>query len=335
MAAKSPEEIVHNINQIGSLPQTLMAVLKTVNRQNVTTDEIADIISKDVSLTTRVLRMVNSTRYARHSRITKISEAVKVMGLNSIKMLTLSSSVFGMLPDDQQVEHIDFKRIWRHMIGTATSAKSIAIEAEYEEPEEAFIAGILHDVGIVVMILNFKNDYHRAVTQMQKDNHGLPEAEQKLFGFTHCDVGAELARQWKLPARFEFVMGNHHNINNPCPVECDARLNEIVSLADRLTQGPFDDYYPNLQDNIAFIQAVCKNLGMDSNTAHRIRKESLTQTIQLAEYLEIDVGNVLDIMIEANTQLAEMYFQIERIYLEKLNAVANAESPIKNRKNPL
>jgi HD-like signal output (HDOD) protein len=320
MSPITPEEVINNITQIGSLPQNLAAALKAVNEPDVNIDHIAGAISRDVSLTTRVLRMVNSTHYARHGRVTKISDAVKIMGLNSIKMITLSSSVFGMLPDDQQVDGIEFKRIWRHMIGSATSAKSIAIEADYREPEEAFIAGILHDAGIVIMILCFKGDYHRVLQHMKDNQKGLPDAEREIFGFTHCEVGAELARQWKLPARFEFVMNNHHDINAPCPVECDAQLNEIVSLADRLTQGPFDSYYPDLEQNIAFILAICRNLGLSSDTTHRIRMESLTQTIELADFLEIDVGNLREIMIQANRQMAEMYFRLENLYLETIKS---------------
>ena len=129
-------------------------------------------------------------------------------------------------------------------------------------------------------------------------------------------------------------MQNHHNINAPCPIESESRLNEIIALADHLTQGPFDDYYPDLEDNIRFIQAVCKNLEMDSEKTHKIRKESLTQTIQLAEYLEIDVGNVLEIMAEANTQLAEMYFELERLYLDKTDIESKTDIAIRESRNP-
>ncbi len=317
MTAKSPKEVIQNITQIGALPQTLAAVLNVINDPTAGADDIAEIISKDVSLTTRVLKMVNSSHYARRRKVTKISEAVMVMGLNSIRMLTLSSSVFGMLPEKEIAEKLDVRRIWRHLIETATNARSISAEAGFKEPEEAFVAGILHDVGIILMLLHFKARYADMVSQPNVEKHELLEIEEKEFGFNHCDVGRELADTWKLPAPLAFSIGNHHALNDQTMIPEEAILNNIVSLADRLTLGPFDNYHQDVESNIMFIQKACEKLQMEMEATNRIRKESLVQSIKLAEYLELDIGDIIDILTEANEQLAELYFSLERLYLEK------------------
>jgi putative nucleotidyltransferase with HDIG domain len=313
----TPREIISNVHEIGSLPQTLAAVLKVLNDPAVGADEIADVISKDVSLTSRVLKMVNSAHYSRRHKVAKVSEAVIVMGLNSIKILTLSSSVFGMMPDKQLLEKYDIKRLWRHLIETAVNARRIAREINYPEPEEAFVAGILHDIGIIILILHFKDEYINIIENIRNSKSGLPKAEKAAFGFTHGDVGAEMINAWKLPPKLAFVAQCHHTIDTPEIIPEDSKLNDIVSLADRLTLGPFDNYYPDIEENIQFLSAAREKLNLSAEATNLIRKESIHQAIKLAEYLDLDVGEIIDIITQANEQLAELYFSLEKLYLKK------------------
>jgi len=322
----TPREIISNIHEIGSLPQSLAAVLQVLNNHTAGADEIADTISKDVSLTTRVLKMVNSAQYSRHRKVTKVSEAVIVMGLNSIKMLTLSSSVFGMMPDSELMAKCDIKRIWRHLIETATSARSVAKSIRYREPEEAFVAGILHDIGIIIMLLHFKEKYFEVIESIKIKKCGLIEAEKETFGYTHADVGAEMINAWKLPSKLAFVVKNHHSPNEPGVIADDITLNGIVALADRLTLGPFDEYFPDIEESVLFINALQQRLKLRSEETNRIRKESLSQSIMLAQYLELDVGDIIDILTEANDRLAQLYFWLEKLYLEKHGTPVSAIS---------
>jgi len=323
MDTPGPREIISKIHEIGSLPQSLAAVLEVLNNKNAGADEIADVISKDVSLTTRVLKMVNSAQYSRRQKVAKISEAVVVMGLNSIKMLTLSSSVFSLMPGTELFDECDVKRIWRHLIEVATSSRSIATEIDYPEPEEAFVAGLLHDMGIIIMLLYYREHYLKAVNKARAKECFLWEAEMELFGYTHGDVGAEMIDAWKLPPTLSFVTRNHHDIEQPGLSTNDARLNYIVALADRLTLGPFQDYYPAIEDNIRFVSSVQKKLGLKSNAVNKIRKESLQQSIVLAKYLDLDVGDIIDILTQANEQLAELYFSLEQLYLRENETTAS------------
>ncbi len=295
----------------------LAAVLKILNNPAAGADGIADVIAKDVSLTTRVLKMVNSAQYSRSRKVTRVSEAVVVMGLNSIKMLTLSSSVFGMIPDKELTERCDIKRIWRHLIETATGARRIAEETGYRDPEEAFVAGILHDLGIIIMLLYFKEKYLDAVDIMKNNKAGLIAAEKDAFGFTHCEVGMEMVNAWKLPPKLAFVVGHHHRFDHIGLMPGDAELNNIIALADRMILGPFDEYYPNVEENITLIRSACQKLDLDSKTANSIRKDSIHQAIELAQYLELDVGEIIDILTEANERLAELYFSLEKLYLDR------------------
>ena len=320
MSTTTPKELISKIHEIGSLPQSLAAVLKVLNNPLAGADEIAGVISKDVALTTRVLKMVNSAQYSRRHKVSKVSEAVVVMGLNSIKMLTLSSSIFGMIPDKEISEKLDIKRIWRHLIETATSARQIAEAIGYRDPEEAFVAGILHDLGIIIMLLYYKEKYLEVVDIMKNDRHGLSAAEKKAFGFTHCEIGAEMINAWKLPPRLAFVVQHHHQFDASGLMPEDTDLNNIISLADRMTLEPFDNCYPELEQNIMFIRSSSAGMNLDLETVNIIRKDSIHQALQLAEYLDLEVGEIIDILTEANERLAEMYFSLEKLYIDRQNS---------------
>jgi putative nucleotidyltransferase with HDIG domain len=327
MANPCAKDIIAEISQIGSLPQTLAAVLKVINNPKSNADEIADVVSRDVALTSRVLRMVNSAHAGRRRKVTKVSEAVIVMGLNSIKVLTLSSSVFALVTDQELLRKCNIKRIWRHLIETATNAKSIAVSVKYREPEEAFVAGIMHDIGIVVMLLYFKEKYLDLYERMKKDRKGIIQAEIDVFGMTHAEVGAEMINFWKIPPAFAYAALNHHALDSQAIIAEDATLNDIVALADRLSMGPFDDYFPDIEENLIFIQNACQRLKLDAAEANRIRKEAILESIKMAEYLELDIGDILEILTEANDRLAELYFSLEKIFMEKQKLQELVNSP--------
>jgi two-component system cell cycle response regulator len=318
MNSPCPKDIIAKVTEVGSLPQTLAAVLKTINNPDAAAHDIADVISRDVSLTSRVLRMVNSAQFGRRRKVTKISEAVIIMGLNSIKVLTLSSSVFGMVADKELFERCNIKRIWRHLIETASNARSIAIEIGYKEPEEAFVAGILHDLGIILMLLYYREKYLSVVDRMNIDKKGIEAAERSMFGMTHGEVGAEMTGNWKLPSNLTYVVQNHHSLSSGIMPE-EATLNNIVALADLMTIGPFDNFAPDIERNIEFIQSACRTINLSNEAVNQIRKESILESIKLAEYLDLDIGDILEILTEANDKLAELYFSLQKIYIEKRN----------------
>jgi len=328
----SPKEIVSSIHEIGALPQTLAAVLKAVDDPNTGAKDIAKAISTDVSLTTLVLKMVNSAHYNRARKVSKISEAVAVMGINSLKVLALSSSVFSLVCGPELAEKFNIKRISRHFIEVASTARSIAEVVGSGDEEEAFVGGILHDVGILIMILYFKEQYEDVVGEMRSSGKGLIQAERKLFGCTHCDVGAELIESWKLPPKLAFAVQNHHDCDKAGIIPEDSTFNNIIALADRIALGPFEDYYPDVEKNIEFIQEISKKLNIKADTIDKIRKESIVQSIKLAQYLELDVGDLLEILSDANKKLGEMYLSVERMYLEKEELLKKAD---KNNTQPV
>jgi putative nucleotidyltransferase with HDIG domain len=328
MNSPSPKEIVANIHQIGTMPQTLAAVLKVLNNPDSGAKEIADIISTDISLASLVLKMVNTAHYGRSRKISRISEAVTLMGINSIKILALSSSVLNLVGCNDKIGKQIIRRINRHLIEVAVTARRIAEESKAADPEEAFVAGILHDVGIIVMALHFKDDYLKLIEKLPTLERPLPIAERNRFGCTHGDVGAELGETWKLPPRLVYTIQNHHESCDTGIIEEDSSLNYVIALADRTTMGPFEENHANLEDHIELVQTISEKLNLSNQSLNEIRRESIVQSIKLSHYLDLDIGDVIDIVADANNKLAELYCSMERLYSEKQDLLKRLENPV-------
>jgi len=317
MIYQSPRDIVINIQELGSLPQSLAAVMKAINNSDTGAKEIAEIISRDVSLTTRLLKMVNSSNYARKGKVSKVSEAVIVMGVNNIKTMILGSSVFGMTPDRELMKIVNIRKIWRHLLEVAINARSIAEQAEYSESEEAFIAGILHDIGIIILLMHYKKDYAEIMTTAREKNLELTAVEEETFGYNHAQVGAELIDSWHLPKKLSYAVRNHHNTEDTSTHPDESRLCDIVSLADRLAVGSIEIFHSDIIEMVHETRTLTDNLKLDYEFTGKIRKESLPRSLEMAAYLELDVGDVIETITDANSRMAELYFRLERIYLEQ------------------
>lgn len=329
MSPHTPEEIVSSIRDIGTLPQSMAAILEILDDPNSDASDIGDIISRDVSLTARMLKMVNSVQYSRSRKVSKISEAVMVMGLNSVKVLALSSSLFSIKPDEELFGSLNIKRIWRHFIETASCARSIAESIAFKNTEDAFVAGVMHDIGIVAMILFFREKYFDAIKMMKENKTGVVAVEKEMFGMTHCEVGVAMAKDWKLPSGVSFVVENHHSIDPPLIVPEDSMLCNIVSLADRIALGPFEYYHASIEEDIRDIKTLCGRMKLSTADANRIRKASLLQSIILSEHLELDTGEVMEVLTVANSRLADMYLSLEKIIRERDQLLNEAEKIIK------
>jgi len=317
VSSLSPRDIVAGISQIGSLPQALAAVLEVINNPQSGARDIADVISRDVSLTTRVLKLVNSANYGCGRKVSRISEAVTLMGVNSIKVVALSSSVFGMISGREVAEKQSIKRISRHLIEVAVISRGIALDIGYKEPEEAFVAGIIHDVGIIIMMLYFREKYYDIIPELNIRRKGIIATEKEIFGFDHGQVGAELIESWKLPPRLSFTVRQHHTVDTARVIDDEAFLNDLVAVADRLTLGPFEGYYPDPEENIQCIHSIAARLKIGLEDLSRIRKDAIKESIDMSKYLELDTGDLIDILADANGKLAEMFISLEKVYLKK------------------
>ena len=192
-----------------SLPTIALEVLDLAQREEVDIAEIARIISKDPALSSKILRTVNSSFYGRSQSISQVSQALVILGLQSVKTLVLGFSLVSNLKKAGQgkgFKHLDY---WRRSIYAATAGKTLAARLQMVQAEECFLAGLLQDLGMLVLDQVLQDEYG-AVVAAAETHRQLSAVERERLGMTHAQVTGLLAEQWKLPPVLAVPMQFHH-----------------------------------------------------------------------------------------------------------------------------
>ncbi len=193
-----------SISDLPTLPSVLDEVTKLVDDPNSSTEQVAKVISKDQVLSAKVLKMVNSPIYGFPGRITTIQHALVLLGLNVIKGIIISTSVFDMIQKAMS-------GLWEHSLGCALASGAIAKAAGFDDPEEFTVAGLLHDLGKVVTAVQLPELNEAIIMTVKEKNLCYYDAEKVVLGFGHDRINAWLARHWNLPPNVREAMTFHHH----------------------------------------------------------------------------------------------------------------------------
>ncbi|HPK53270.1 MAG TPA: HDOD domain-containing protein [Smithellaceae bacterium] len=224
---KSLRHKVENINTLPTVPGVLKRLSVIIEKPRITLVEISAFISNDPALTTKVLKMVNSAIYGFPGRIASVSHATMLLGLNVIKGLLLGVSVFELMQKTMN-------GLYEHSLACAIASRVIAQKKGMKEPEEVSVAGLLHDIGKVILMLEFQKEYETAMSEAQTRGISIFEAEKVQFAATHANVGSWLAEKWRFPRNLIEVIEYHHRpaLSKNAPLET-----AIVHLADILVRA--------------------------------------------------------------------------------------------------
>ncbi len=194
-----------------TLPHVLLKLIEACNRHPSTTREIFQIISSDPSLSAGLMKLVNSVYNGPPTRITSIEQAILVVGKNSVKNLAISASVhqvFNHLEDTSVVSHL--RQFWWHSLTCATLSKLIAEKVAYSSPHEAYLSGLLHDIGKLTLGVHFERNEHAEKQPPYAGNPDWLGRCEKQMGATHAQVGAWMVQQWKLQSFMADAVLYHH-----------------------------------------------------------------------------------------------------------------------------
>lgn len=215
MEAKTDDiaEMVQGVGALVTLPDVFIRINSLVEDPNSTTGDIAKAVSQDPSFTVRLLRVANSPLYGLSSSVDTVAKAVSVIGTSQIRNLALSTSVartFAGLPNDL----VSMDNFWHHSLYCALAARILARQARRCDAEAVFTAGLLHDIGELVIFNRRPEQAKEALLMVLDSVDELPvyQAERQTVGFDHAQVGGELARQWHLPPLLEDCIAYHHAI---------------------------------------------------------------------------------------------------------------------------
>ena len=205
-------------------------MIKLTQNPETTAFDIAEAISQDQALASKVLRIANSAYYGFPQKITTINYAIVLLGLNNIRNIVLSTSVIEQLPDTDKTL-FDCREFWKHSFLCGIISKKIAEHLGMKTSEEIFMCGLLHDFGKLVLYHFFHEEFVQALSIAKAENISLQEAENRVFNFNHSGVGALLFKKWQLPLSLVKSIEHHHHPDNSFDY---FRIASIVHVANYL-----------------------------------------------------------------------------------------------------
>lgn len=217
MAAIDPDTVIRSIGQLPSLPAVVAELLSNMEQEDVDVHLLAAKITLDQALTAKTLRLANSSFYGMQSQVTSIQQAITVLGFNSIRTLVTACSVTGNFTP-RPGNRFDFQAFWRHAVGTAVAARALAPHLGHN-PDTAFTAGLLHDIGALVLATSFPELYQDVVVYRGSHDCATRDAERAVFGLDHALVGSTLAAHWKFPPAIQHAVAGHHDDAGPSPAD--------------------------------------------------------------------------------------------------------------------
>lgn len=196
--------------RLPSFPAIAARVIEMCGDESVSIRELGEVLSHDTAISTKILRTINSSFYGLRHRVTTVERATTMLGINTVKMLALG---FSLVPQLKGLGGEDFDPtiIWKRSLFAAVGAHTIAREVKFDHYEEAFIAGLLQDLGVIVLLQTLRGEYV-AVIEQAIDAHGkLRPLEQQELNIDHAQVGKVLAEQWKLPSILISAISGHED----------------------------------------------------------------------------------------------------------------------------
>ena len=277
-ADRNLDKLLSRIDEVSTLPHVMMQVTAVTNNPLSSVEDLSRVVETDPALATRLLRRVNSAKYGLSQRVKDLKKAVGYLGFSEVRNIAVASSVCNIFRKDLKVGPYDRRRLWDHLVSTAVTARIVALLQKLDNPEEAFLAGLLHDLGI---ILEDQYDHDRFVEMMQNfpADRPLIEVEQKYFGFDHTLLGFRVAQKWNMPESVQHAIRLHHQPEYDGPhakiIACVELANVMCSLRGVQSLGMVDvKLSPSVQKHLGLDVGQIKTLVGDMNY-HLAKHEQL------------------------------------------------------------
>ncbi len=228
-------EVVSTVTNIPTLPTVVKRITDLLKMPQTSAEEVGKAITTDQALASKVLKLVNSAFYGFPGKISTITHAVVILGFSTIKNIVLSASIFETLKKGSH-EHqgFDIEKFWLHSIACGAAAQTLAKHINYPDREECFIAGLVHDVGKIILCQYLPKEFAMIIQNIHDKDIMMFESEQEIFGNTHQDIGGLVTKEWNLPENLHQAVAYHHNPNRE---QSHYIITAIVHCADILIRA--------------------------------------------------------------------------------------------------
>lgn len=225
------QNIIMTTRDLPAMPQVASKVLELSSDPNTSAHQLQQVIADDQAMTARILKIANSALYSCSRKIKTLTEAIVMLGFNSIRSLVVTSAARNLYNTRTSQTGLKERLLWEHSIGCAFACRLMASDTRPGLTEEAFLAGLMHDIGKLVLNIQTPEKFDQIVQVVYNENRSFSSTEKDIFGFDHTEVGALLVNKWKLSPVLEEVIRNHHNDAALSP---EAPLLLYLDLGNRL-----------------------------------------------------------------------------------------------------
>lgn len=259
-------KIIKSPKDLPSLPAYFYDILNALNDPDSSLADVASIVEKDLSLTTRILKLANSSFFTRSNRAVTIKDSLNIIGMDHLRNIVVSTALISQFKGIPEY-FVTLESFWAHSVASGLAARDISDYKKSCNKETLYLAGIIHDIGSLIIYKEMPEQAEEALKRCNEWGHNLIDAEQSVFGFDHTEVGSALIEKWALPKIFKEITQHHHFPlkSKNYPVET-----AIVYLADYIVQsnqlGSSGEYHsPSLnQEVLRFLGLSEKDLGVIS-----------------------------------------------------------------------
>ncbi|MCB9206101.1 MAG: HDOD domain-containing protein [Ignavibacteriales bacterium] len=256
---KKSELALSNVYNLPAMSATMLEVSKLLDDPTTNTASLSKIIGKDQGLSTKILSIANSPLYGLTRKVSTIDFAILIIGYQDIKNIVVALTMVDSFRNKSD-QYFDQNSFWMHSMLCGTACKRVAEDLGFRIGSEAFVAGLLHDLGIPVMHKFFKNEFEEIVKEFSEVEGNILDVERKHLGLDHQEIGNFLTNKWSLPEHLSTAILNHHK-----PSEAPEKdvLTALVHLVDFMTQKLEVGGY-SLDKGIEFDEGVLEILGIAS-----------------------------------------------------------------------
>jgi len=283
--------LTSRIHSFPSLPAVVSKVLDVIASENSTMGDLTDVIKLDPPFSTDILRLANSAFFGRLMEVSTLKQAVSVLGFNEIRNLVLSKAVFNNFKNLTKSSQFDIRKFWEHSFLCGLAGQIIASDLK-EDSGECFMAGLIHDIGKLIIYLELPEEFLKIVEAAGNSPFNVFQEEEKMLGVTHAHLGMMLLKKWMFPENLVSAVGFHHH---PQEKESSSVFPIIIHAADLLVHYTeiSDDEGANFDflNNVFYpeLMSLFKAQGIDWNSEVlekyveelKIRKEAAEESINL------------------------------------------------------
>ena len=301
------ETLIGSLDKLPTLPGIAMEILQTVRNSDSGIKEIGDIIAKDPSLSAEILKTVNSSYYGLRGKVASLPHAIAMLGASAVKQLALGFSLL-RIKETPISAQFDFAQFWKGSLIGAIAAQELARELQPELADEAFLIGLLQDIGILALLQCMPDQYELVLNEVQATGCAYHDAEIQIIGFSHMEFGARLLELWDLPRLVSEPLAHHHHASQMAAAQSEIR---VLAQILELSAGLIDLFLkPAKTITVGMLEYQAERFGFASKVAlEQVADKIQQQTRTLFPVFEIEFDaeeSYMAVIEEARAELIKL-----------------------------